>query len=121
MNKIIILMAVLLVLVVGFILSKENSSGKTIDNSNLENIKEFEIKAFQYGYSPDTITVNQGDKVRIKIDNTDVLHGIRIPDLNVKGNELVEFIADKSGEFTWYCTNFCGDKHREMSGKLIVK
>jgi len=121
MKKITSAVMILFILIAIFLLSKGNPSGKTVDNSDSENIKEFEIKAFQFGYNPDIITVNQGDKVKIKIDNTDVLHGIRIPDLNVKGNEIVEFIANKTGEFAWYCTNFCGDKHREMSGRLIIK
>ena len=45
----------------------------------------------------------------------------RIPDFNVKGETGVEFTADKAGEFDFYCTVFCGDKHQEMKGKLIIK
>ena len=60
-------------------------------------------------------------KVKINIDNTDTLHGIRIPDLGIRGDETLEFTADKAGEFTWYCTNMCGSGHMQMQGKLIVK
>ena len=58
---------------------------------------------------------------RIKIENTDVLHGIRIPDLKIRGDDIIEFTADKTGEFDWYCTNMCGEEHMQMKGKLIVK
>ena len=95
-------------------------TGKAVQNT-ANNVKEFNVRAFQFGYEPNTITVNNGDTVRINIDNSDVLHGIRIPDLNVRGNEFVEFVAVKSGTFKWYCTNYCGDGHMAMNGMLVVK
>lgn len=117
MKKIIIAIFVLAVIIfAGFFIIK-NLTGKTIE----PNVKEFTIKAFRFGYSPDTMTVNKGDKIRIKIDNTDVLHGIRIPELGLKGNEIIEFTADKIGEFTWYCLIPCGPGHREMTGTIIIK
>ena len=82
------------------------------------NVKEFTIKAFRFGYEPDAITVNKGDVVRLVIDNTDALHGIRIPEFGVSGDDVIEFTANKTGEFTWYCTNMCGSGHRAMNGTL---
>ena len=98
--------------------SSNNATGKAISK---EAVKEFSIDAFQFGYNPDTITVSKGDKVKININNVDVLHGMRIPDLGLKGQNLIEFTADKLGEFIWYCTNMCGEGHMQMKGKLIVK
>ncbi len=83
--------------------------------------EEFVINAFRFGYSPNIIEVNKGDKVIIYINNTDTMHGIRIPDFGVSGNERVEFVADKQGEFEWYCNNICGLGHMQMKGKIIVK
>ena len=83
--------------------------------------KEFTVKAFRFGYTPDEITVNLGDKVKITIENTDTLHGARIPELGISGNNAIEFIAEKKGEFNWYCNNICGTGHGDMSGKLTVK
>jgi len=108
-----------LVLVMGLIGFKL-MTGKAVESQNSE-IKEFTVKAFKFGYSPDIIEVNKGDKVRIIIENTDTTHGIRIPDLNLKDNNQIEFTTDKQGEFIWYCTNICGDGHSQMRGKLIVK
>lgn len=84
-------------------------------------VKEFEVKAFRFGFEPNEIVVNRGDKVKITINNTDTLHGIKIPELNISGDNAVEFVAGERGEFTWYCNNYCGSGHRHMSGKLIVK
>ncbi len=122
MNKKYIITAVIfLVFVVGVIfLLKSSALGNIVKNTEPE-IKEFTLKAFKYGYTPDTITVNKGDKVKIIIENTDVPHGIRVPDFNIKGENLVEFSANKTGEFTWYCAVYCGEGHMKMKGKLIVK
>ena len=124
MNKRIIVSVIAILIIASAIILIKNSSSKTgniIKQPESTDVKEFTIKAFKFGYSPDSITVNKGDKVRLKINNADVLHGIRIPDLNLKGNEFVEFTANKTGEFIWYCTNMCGEGHRTMKGKLIVK
>jgi len=84
-------------------------------------VKEFNIKASRFSYAPDVIRVNKGDSVKIIIDNTDTLHGIRIPDLDLRANEVIEFTADEIGEFDFFCTNYCGEGHGEMGGKIIVE
>ncbi|MBI5159386.1 cupredoxin domain-containing protein [Candidatus Micrarchaeota archaeon] len=83
--------------------------------------KEFAVKAFRFGYAPDEIKVNKGDRVKITIENTDTMHGIRIPDLGIRENETIDFVAEKQGEFTWYCNVMCGPGHMEMKGKLVVE
>ncbi len=109
---IVIVIAVLFVVVFAY----SNSTSK-----KPKEIKEFTIQAFRFGYSPDTISVNKGDKVRLNINNTDVPHGIRIPELNIKDENRLEFTADKAGQFDWYCLVPCGSGHMQMKGKLIVK
>lgn len=84
-------------------------------------VREFELNATRFEYSPDTVLVNKGDLVRIKINNIDTMHGIRIPSYGVRDENFVEFIANKSGEFDFFCTVFCGDEHREMKGRLVVQ
>lgn len=118
MKKSLIIAGVLVILIIGIFAVKSFTGNSIKEDSN---VKEFQVKAFRFGYSPDVIEVNKGDKVKIIIDNTDTLHGIRIPDLGIKGNEVLEFTADKTGEFVWYCTNMCGNGHMQMQGKLIVK
>ncbi len=88
---------------------------------------EIDMTAKKFEFDPSTITVNKGDKVKIKLTSTDVNHGIAIPEygisqkVDVGKTETIEFIADKSGEFTFFCNVFCGSGHKEMKGNLIVK
>ena len=88
--------------------------------------KEFEIVARTWSFEPDTIRVNRGDKVVMKIRSVDVSHGISIPEFNINeqlnpGKEVrIEFIAKKSGTFSFTCSVYCGSGHGSMSGTLIV-
>jgi len=73
------------------------------------------------------ITVKQGDKVKLNVKSIDVTHGFAIPEFNVKVDllpnkeETIEFVADKKGEFTFFCSVICGEGHKNMKGKLVVE
>ena len=90
-------------------------------------IKEFDMTAKQWEFTPSTITVNEGDTVRLNIKSEDVTHGFAISEFGVNERVLpgettsVEFIADKKGEYTFFCSVQCGAGHGGMRGKLIVK
>lgn len=90
-------------------------------------VKEFKITAKQFTFDPATITVKKGDKVKLLVTSLDVDHGIGIKEYNINKNvskgrtETIEFIADKAGEFDFYCSVFCGSGHKSMKGKLIVQ
>lgn len=90
-------------------------------------IKEINLEAYQFSFSPETITVNKGDKVRIHATSRDVPHGVFIKEYGI--NEKVEkdkpsdieFSADKAGEFDILCSVYCGRGHKSMKAKLVVK
>ena len=90
-------------------------------------VKEFKITAKQFSFEPSTIEVHKGDKVRLIVTSTDVPHGISIKEyginerLDVGKPVTIEFIADKQGTFTAFCSVFCGSGHSGMKGKLVVK
>jgi len=89
--------------------------------------KEFNIIAKQWDFSPGEIIVNEGDKVILNIESIDVTHGFAILEFGVSeqlvsGNTVrIEFIADKTGTFTFFCNVFCGSGHVGMRGKLFVQ
>ena len=89
-------------------------------------VKEFKITAKQFQFSPSTIEVNKGDKVKLVITSTDVPHGFAITEYGINerldpGKPVtVEFTADKQGTFTTFCSVICGAGHSGMKGKLIV-
>ena len=81
-------------------------------------VKEFSMTSFtdmvggepKPQFSLKEITVNKGDRVRIKITEVSGMHNFKIDEYNVYtdtplGKEsVVEFTADKAGSFIYYCS-----------------
>ena len=93
-----------------------NSDGKTI-----------QVIASRFRFEPATISVTEGDKVRLLLRSADHAHGFAIKAFRVKapiskgGEEAtVEFVADKTGTFDITCSEYCGSGHASMKGKLVV-
>jgi nitrous-oxide reductase len=87
--------------------------------------------AVRSSFEPNKVEVNQGDKVTIYLTNieqtTDELHGFGLGEYNINvvvdpgETKTIQFVADKTGVFPYYCTNFCSALHQEMQGYLLVK
>lgn len=84
------------------------------------------ITAKKYEFSPSVVTVAQGQHVKLEVTALDRSHGLAIKEYNID-TELeknkpatIEFVADKPGEFTFKCSDFCGLGHGKMKGKLVV-
>ncbi len=100
----------------------------TTTTTNVVDVKEFSatITAKQWEFMPSTISVKEGDKVKLKLTSADVTHGFSLPDFGINqkidpGKEtIVEFVADKSGTFPFFCSVPCGAGHISMKGQLIV-
>jgi cytochrome c oxidase subunit 2 len=98
-------------------------SGDMID----EQVKTFNVTAKQWEFSPETITVNKDDRVVLNITSEDVTHGFAIPQFDINEQleagktTRIEFVADKTGTYTFFCSVFCGSGHPQMRGTLIVK
>ena len=88
---------------------------------------EMDVTAKQFEFVPSTIKVKQGQKVILHIKSLDVTHGFALPDYKINaylepGKEVtVEFVADKKGTFTFFCSVPCGSGHRSMKGTLVVE
>ena len=89
--------------------------------------KEFQITARDFEFDPPTIEINKGDNVRLIVTSVDVPHGFSIPEYGINERldpgkpTTIEFLADKEGTFTSFCSVFCGSGHSNMKGKIIVK
>ena len=97
-------------------------------SGNLENgVRVIQMKAFQFGFDPNPVVVNEGEKVKLVVTSTDVTHGFSIAEFGVNVQlfpgrpTIIDFTADKSGTFIFYCSVPCGSGHSSMRGRLIVK
>lgn len=91
-------------------------------------VKEFNMTAQKWQFNPGTITVNKGDTVKLHVESVDVAHGFELSAFGVNerlepGKTVdVEFVASKTGTFTFACTvSSCGSGHSGMKGQLVVK
>lgn len=91
-------------------------------------VKEFDLTAGRFSFTPNRIVVNQGDTVRIRIHSADVKHGFAIEAFHVEqvvpsGGEpvTIEFVASQPGTFKFECSEYCGTGHEGMGGVLIVQ
>jgi len=79
------------------------------------------------GQENPTITVNQGDTVRIEFKSNQGFHDWVLDEFDARteqvsdgGTTVVEFVADEAGEFEYYCSV---GQHRQMGmvGRFIVQ
>lgn len=82
-------------------------------------------------FTPEHVTVNEGDTIRWHITNIertrDAIHGFCIGGYNINlslepgEHQNVTFVANQSGVFPFYCTEFCSALHLEMMGYFNVR
>ncbi len=129
MTKTYITIVVLVVAVGGFLFIFNNKKAEAPAVNETETntqTKEFTVTGANFSFTPSEIAVTKGDKVKITFKNTNGFHDFVIDEfkvatsrINTGGQETVSFIADKSGEFEYYCSV---STHRMMGmkGTLIV-
>ncbi len=70
--------------------------------------------------------VPKGEAIRLNMISSDVLHSFFIPAFRVKEDVVPSqytqlwFQAEKEGSFDIFCTEYCGDNHSFMLGKVHV-
>src|SRR3989338_4468891 len=92
-----------------------------------EVMKEFNVDAVPFSFSPSTMSVNKGDTVKITVKNVNGTHDFKIDEFNVSTRTLntgetqtITFVADKAGTFEYYCS-VCNHRAMGMVGTLIVR
>lgn len=84
-------------------------------------LKEFTVTGQNYSFTPSTLTVQKGDRVKITFKNAGGFHDLKIGEFNVATPQIqgdkeasIEFVADKVGSFEYYCSV---GSHRAMGMK----
>jgi cytochrome c oxidase subunit 2 len=87
---------------------------------------EAAVIAKRYEFYPAQIAVHKGQPLRLYLTSIDVKHGFAVPDFKINKDmnpgevTVVEFTPNKTGEFLFRCSVFCGLGHIGMTGKLFV-
>lgn len=90
-------------------------------------VQEFNVKGSNYKFDIAEIKVKKGDTVKITVTNTEGMHDFVLDEFDAKtkilkegDSETIEFVADQSGNFEYYCSV---GSHRAMGmkGTLTVE
>lgn len=89
--------------------------------------KEFTVTGKDFSFSPNSITVSKGDRVKIILKNEQGFHDLRVDGFDVGteqikagGESSFEFVADKAGSFEYYCS-VGSHRAKGMVGALVVE
>lgn len=91
-------------------------------------VKEITVTGNEYSYSPNSLTLQKGEQIKLSFKNAGNLpHNLLIDELGVatktvKGgdSDTVTFTADKSGTFKFYCS-VGNHRAQGMEGMTTVK
>jgi len=84
------------------------------------------MTAGQFAFDPPVLRVNQGDRVRLTLQASDVVHGFHLDGYGLQQrvepglSQEIEFVADRAGKFRYRCSVSCGTLHPFMIGELVV-
>ncbi|MCB1000523.1 MAG: cytochrome c oxidase subunit II [Ilumatobacteraceae bacterium] len=84
------------------------------------------VVAQAWSFSPLEIVVPVGADVTIYVTSSDLQHGFKITDTNINMMVLpgqvskLEYTFDEVGEFPYLCTEYCGQGHAAMYGRVTV-
>lgn len=80
------------------------------------------------GWQPESIRVQAGERVKLRIHSPDVVHGFAIGRTDIGPVDVVpgkvteiEFQIDEPGTYAFFCTRWCSTNHWRMRGTLEVR
>ncbi len=107
--------------------SQNQMTAVVANATSTASMKSFTVSGTEFAFSPNTLSVNKGDTVKITFTNNGTLpHNFTITELAVKSktimpgqSDTVTFIADKAGTFVYFCS-VPGHKDKGMVGTFTV-
>ena len=113
--------------------SPSSNAEKTMEDGTITvgAVKEFSLDSFMKmdgtarvaGFSVKEIRVKKGDMVKITVNNTAGTHDFAIDEFGVKKDTpegqktVIEFTADKVGDFKYYCSKY---NHRQLGQEGVL-
>lgn len=113
----------LAVVIAGFVLIQKPKTNMPVASVSPNSpVKEFNVSAKEFSYTPSSITVSKGDTVKINFTNNGTTaHNFTISDLGIASKTInpgetdtVTFAASQTGNFTYFCSI---DSHESLGLK----
>jgi cytochrome c oxidase subunit 2 len=84
------------------------------------------VRAKKFEFTPNHIALRTGEPVVFQLTTDDVFMGFSVPELGVRADIVpgktgeLRLTPQTTGTFDFLCDVFCGDKHEEMQGQIVV-
>jgi cytochrome c oxidase subunit 2 len=104
----------------------EQTTAPTSVAAQTGDVRVIQMTVKNFAFEPSNIQLSKGDKVKLVMNVESGNHGIAIPGFNIEQSlpqgttQTVEFTADQTGSFNFFCNVPCGPGHKEMIGSIIV-
>ncbi len=99
-----------------------NFMKKKVENNNKETEEKIIVlNAKKWEFDKKEVRVKKGEKVKIKVNNIDWIHGIALPDMQLTDDNEIIVDTSKTWEFKYQCLNYCWDGHSDMVWKIIIE
>jgi cytochrome c oxidase subunit II len=88
--------------------------------------RRIEIVASKFSYNPNEITLKKGEPVVLVFRSTDVTHGLKLVEMNIKSeikkdkDTEIMLTPSEVGHFVGKCAHFCGKGHGTMTLQINV-
>jgi mono/diheme cytochrome c family protein/plastocyanin len=80
------------------------------------------------GWSPEEVRITVGEEFTFRLTSQDVMHGFAIARSGLEAVDVepgkwseVSWTSPEAGEYTFYCTRWCGPNHWRMTGTIVVQ
>jgi cytochrome c oxidase subunit 2 len=90
-------------------------------------VRDIPIVAKKFAYSPSEVRLKKGETVTLVLKTEDVPHGLKSKDLQLDAKIVpdqetkVSITPQTVGQFTAFCSTFCGSGHSSMKMTFIVE
>jgi cytochrome c oxidase subunit II len=99
----------------------------TLAAGRTQSPQRIEVISKRFTYEPDVITLKRGQPVVLVMRSSDVTHGLKVEELNIKSDEIkkdkdteIEFTPEEVGHYEGQCAHFCGIGHGSMKLEIDV-
>ena len=90
-------------------------------------VRVIKMTAELWKFTPNMVTVKQGEKVALEVTGVSGTHGLAIPELGINETIIqgktvtIAVPTDKTGTFDFRCSIQCGSGHSDMTGKIVIE
>jgi cytochrome c oxidase subunit II len=91
-----------------------------------QTVRVIEVRAKKFVFTPKHIELRRGEPVEFRLTTEDAFMGFSVPELGVRADIVpgktgeLRLTPQTTGTFDFLCDVFCGDKHEEMQGQIVV-